>query len=462
MTSKKRIYFNAFEMNTVVHQAPGLWKFPGDQAHKYNTIEYWVELAKTLEKGLFDGLFIADVIGIYDLYKGGRETALATATQVPVNDPILLVSAMAHATKHLGFGITASTTFESPYTFARRMSTADHLSNGRVAWNVVTSYLESGTKNIEIGEKFKHDERYNIAEEYMEVVYKLWEGSWEDDAVVRDVESGVFTNPEKVHDIAHEGKYFSVPGIHLCEPSPQRTPVIYQAGSSPKGIEFAAKHAECTFIMIPTKVPAAKYVKKLRSEVEKQGRDPQSVKVLALATVITGETDAIAQAKYEEFLSYIDLDSALTLLSGWLGIDFSQFNPDEVLPKFETNAVQGVLASLTDEDNERTWTPRQLAEFVGIGGLGPVFVGVAEKVADELEEWVEATDVDGFNLAYITTPGTFEDIVKYVVPELQKRGIYKQAYEEGTLREKLELNDTASVHVQHPAYQYKKLKQPVV
>ena len=459
MTSKKRIYLNAFEMNTVVHQAPGLWKFPGDQAYQYNTIEYWVNLAKLLEKGLFDGIFIADVIGIYDVYKNGKETTLKTATQVPVNDPILLVSAMAHATENLGFGITASTTFENPYTFARRMSTADHLSKGRVAWNVVTSYLESGTKNIEIGDKFKHDERYDIAEEYMDVVYKLWEGSWEDDAVVRDTEKGVFTDPDKVHEIAHEGKYFTVPGIHLCEPSPQRTPVIYQAGSSSKGIEFAAKHAECTFIMIPTKIAAAKYVKTVRSEVEKQGRDPQSVKVLALATIITGETDEIAQAKYEQFLSYIDLEGALSLLSGWLGVDFSQFDPDEELTYFETNAVQGVLASLTDTDNEQKWTPRKLAEFVGIGGLGPIFVGAAQKVADQLEDWMAETDVDGFNLAYITTPGTFEDIVTYVVPELQKRGLFKTSYAEGTLREKLALNDSASVHVQHPAYRYKKLKQ---
>lgn len=461
MSIKKRIYLNAFDMNCVVHQSPGLWKFPGDQADKYNTVDYWVNLAKLLEKGFFDGIFIADVIGIYDVFRNGKDTALKTATQVPVNDPILLVSAMAHATKHIGFGITASTTFEHPYTFARRMSTADHLSNGRVAWNIVTSYLESGTKNIEIGDKFVHDERYNIAEEYMEVVYKLWEGSWEEGSVVKDVETGVFTIPEKIHEINHEGKYFTVPGIHLCEPSPQRTPVIYQAGSSKKGIEFAAKHAECTFISVPTKKPAAKYVKTLREEVAKQGRDPQSVKVLALATIITGETDEIAQAKYEEFKSYIDLDSAFTLLSGWLGIDFSQFDPDEELGYFETNAIQGVISALTVDDIEQKWTPRKLAEFASIGGLGPIFVGSAEKVVNQLEEWIEETDVDGFNLAYVTTPGTFEDVVEYVVPELQKRGLFKPSYSEGTLREKLELNETAYVHETHPAYQYKQITQSV-
>ena len=454
--SKKRIYLNAFDMNCVVHQSPGLWKYPGDQADQYNTIDYWVNLAKTLEKGLFDGIFIADVIGIYDVFKGGKETTLRSSTQVPVNDPILLVSAMAHATEHIGFGITASTTFEHPYTFARRMSTADHLSKGRVAWNVVTSYLESGTKNIEIGEKFHHNERYNIAEEYMEVVYKLWESSWEEDAVVKDKETGVFTNPDKVHEIGHKGKYFDVPGIHLCEPSPQRTPVIYQAGSSGRGIQFAAKHAECTFIMIPTKNSAQKYVQNLRKEIAKQGRDPQSVKVLALATIITAATDEEAQQKYEEFLSYIDLDGALSLLSGWTGIDFSKYDPDEELTYVETNAIQGVLASLTNAESEQKWTPRKLAEFIGIGGLGPIFVGSANTVSDLLEEWVEETDVDGFNIAYVTTPGTFEDIVEHVIPELQQRGRFKTAYKEGTLREKLDANVGPYVHETHPAYQFKR------
>ncbi|WP_146550118.1 LLM class flavin-dependent oxidoreductase [Rummeliibacillus suwonensis] len=459
MSNKKRIYLNAFDMNCVVHQSPGLWKYPGDQADQYNTIDYWVNLAKVLEKGFFDGIFIADVIGIYDVYKNGKETTIRSATQVPVNDPILLVSAMAHATEHIGFGITASTTFEHPYTFARRMSTADHLSKGRVAWNVVTSYLESGTKNIEIGDKFQHDERYNIAEEYMEVVYKLWEGSWEDGAVVKDKTNGVFTNPNKVHEIQHEGKYFKVPGIHLCEPSPQRTPVIYQAGSSNRGIQFAAKHAECAFISVPTKEPAIQYVKSLRKEAVKQGKNPQDIKVLALATVITGKTDEEARQKYEKLLSYIDLEGALSLLSGWTGIDFSQFDPDEEIKYVETNAIQGDLSVLTEEVSGQKWTPRKVANFVGIGGLGPVFVGSAETVADLLENWIEETDADGFNLAYATIPGTFEDIVEYLIPELQKRGRFKTSYKEGTLREKLDLNDGPYMHSTHPAYQYKKLHQ---
>lgn len=434
---KKRIYLNAFDMNCVAHQSPGLWAHPQDQSHRYKDIEYWVELAQILEKGRFDGLFIADVIGIYDVYGGDKSVTVREATQVPVNDPILLVSAMANATKHLGFGITCSTTFEHPYPFARRMSTLDHLTKGRIAWNIVTSYLESGTKNIEIGDKFQHSERYKIADEYMEVCYKLWEGSWEDDAVVRDKEKRIFTDPGKVHEINHHGTYFDVPGIHLCEPSPQRTPVLYQAGGSLAGRKFAAKHAECTFIAAPGKEAVSLYVKELREHAASQGRDPQSIKVFALLTPIVGRTEADAWTKYEELSKYISYEGALSLLSGWSGVDFSEYDPDQEIEYLETNAIKSMLESLTKSSPNKRWTVRELANFAGIGGMGPVVIGSPEQIADELEKWVDETEIDGFNLAYGITPGTFKDFADLVVPELQRRGLVKWEYEEGTFREKL-------------------------
>lgn len=435
--TKKRMYLNAFEMNCAGHQSPGLWRHPEDESHRYKEIDYWVELAKILEKGRFDGLFIADVIGIYDVYGGDKATALREATQVPVNDPMLLVSAMSHATEHLGFGVTCSTTYEHPYTFARRMSTLDHLTNGRVAWNIVTSYLESGTKNIDIGDKFQHSERYAIADEYLEVCYKLWEGSWEDDAVKRDKESGLFTDPDKVHEINHHGKYFEVPGIHLSEPSPQRTPVLYQAGGSSTGKKFAAKHAECTFISAPAKGPVASYVRDLREHLKKEGRDPESVKVFALMTPIVGRTEEEAWDKYEELSQYVSYEGTLALLSGWTGVDFSNYEPDDEIEYIETNAIKSRLKILTMSKPDKKWTLREVAEFAGIGGLGPVAVGSPEQVADILEEWMNETDIDGFNLAYALSPGTFKDFVKLVTPELQRRGRLKREYTEGTFREKL-------------------------
>jgi long-chain alkane monooxygenase len=200
-------------MNCVGHQSPGLWAHPRDRLWQYKDLEYWTELGVKLERGIFDGIFIADVIGYYDVYKGSNYHALHQAAQIPVNDPLQLVAPIAMATKHLGIGITASTSFEHPYTFARRLSTADHHTKGRVGWNIVTSYLESGAKNIGQGGLRRHDNRYEVAEEYVEVLYKLFEGSWEEGAIVRDREKRIFTNPDKVHEIGHKRKYFEVPGI---------------------------------------------------------------------------------------------------------------------------------------------------------------------------------------------------------------------------------------------------------
>ncbi|WP_229939950.1 NtaA/DmoA family FMN-dependent monooxygenase, partial [Plantibacter cousiniae (nom. nud.)] len=240
----RQIRFNAFDMNCVAHQASGMWRHPDDRSSTYKDLSYWTDLAQLLERGNFDGIFIADVLGTYDVYGDSNEAAIRNGAQVPVNDPILLVSAMAAVTKHLGFGVTAGTAYEHPYPFARRMSTLDHLTKGRVGWNVVTGYLPSAARNMGHDDQLEHDERYDVADEYLEVLYKLWEGSWEDDAVVRDRETGVFTDPTKVHEIGHFGKHYTVPGIHLSEPSTQRTPVIYQAGASPRGIQFAAGNAE--------------------------------------------------------------------------------------------------------------------------------------------------------------------------------------------------------------------------
>ncbi|MCW2688407.1 MAG: flavin-dependent oxidoreductase, partial [Mycobacterium sp.] len=231
-------------MNCVAHQSPGLWRHPADQSWRYKDLTYWTELAKLLERGRFDGLFIADVLGTYDIYGASDEAAIRQAAQIPVGDPLLLVSAMALVTENLGFGITTGTGFEHPYPFARRLSTLDHLTNGRIGWNVVTGYLPAAARNMGQTDQPAHDARYDHADEYLEVLYKLWEGSWEDDAVVRDRDRGVFTEPDKVHHIGHSGEHFSVPGVHLSEPSIQRTPVIYQAGSSPRGVRFAAENAE--------------------------------------------------------------------------------------------------------------------------------------------------------------------------------------------------------------------------
>ncbi|EXH90952.1 LLM class flavin-dependent oxidoreductase [Acinetobacter baumannii] len=433
----KRISFNAFEMNCIAHQSPGLWRHPQDRSVEYKDLEYWTDLAQILERGFFDGIFIADVLGIYDVYHQSAEHALTGAVQVPVNDPLQIVPAMAAVTKHLGFGVTTSISFEHPYPFARRISTLDHLTKGRVGWNIVTSYLESGSKNLGLKTQVNHDNRYDIADEYLEVLYKLWEGSWEEGSVLRDRENGIFADHKKVHPIQHEGKYFTVPGIHICEPSPQRTPVLYQAGASSRGQKFASQNAECVFIAAPSKIATKKVVQGIRQKLAQEGRDPYSVKIYALLSIVTDETDAKAQAKFKEYQSYGSYDGALTLLSGWSGVDFSQYQPTDKVEYIQTNAIQSLLDSYVNADPERVWTIEEIANWNSLGGNGPVLVGSAETVSDALQQWVEDTDIDGFNLAYILAHQTFADVVEFIVPELQKRGVYQTSYAQGTLREKL-------------------------
>lgn len=432
----RQISFNAFDMNVVVHQSPGLWRHPQDQAWRYKDLTYWTDLGKLLERGKFDGIFIADVLGVYDVYGGGPETALRSATQVPLNDPIQLIAPIAAATEHLGIGVTASISFEHPFPFARRLSTADHLSGGRVGWNIVTSYLDSGASNIG-AVQLRHDNRYDVADEYLEVIYKLLEGSWEDGAVLRDRDSGVFTDPSKIHPIAHEGEYFTVPGFHLSEPSPQRTPLLYQAGASDRGRRFAAENAEAIFVAASTKTILKNTVAGIREELVRAGREPYAVKIYNLHTVITDETTAKARAKHAEYERYVDPAGALSLWSGWLGFDLSDYDLDDPITKVESNAVQSIVDALAGGDPDKQFTVRDLATWGGIGGAGPITVGSPSEVADELQQWVADTDVDGFNLAYAVTPGTFEDLVEFIVPELQRRGVYQTDYRPGTLREKL-------------------------
>jgi FMN-dependent oxidoreductase (nitrilotriacetate monooxygenase family) len=433
----KQIRFNAFQMNTVGHQSPGLWTHARDTSHRYTDPAHWVELAQLLEAGCFDALFLADVLGVYDVYQGSMDAALRHGVQVPLNDPLALVPLMAHSTRHLGFGVTAALTYEHPYTFARRISTLDHLSGGRIGWNIVTGYLDSAARNLGLDQQLGHDERYDLADEYLDVVYKLWEKSWDDDAVVNDKARGVYTDPARVHPINHHGRHYKVPGIHLCEPSPQRTPLLYQAGASPRGIAFAARHAEATFVSGPSKTVVRRYVEQARAAAQAAGRSGDALLVYAQALIITGATEALARAKHEDYRSHVDIEAALALLSGWTGVDFSRLALDATIDYIDTDAGRSALASLSAADPARKWTVREAALFVGLGGRGPVIVGDPRQVADQLEAWIRETGIDGFNLAFAVAHESMRDVVELIVPELQARGAYPTSYTGGTLRHQL-------------------------
>ena len=437
--NRAHIFLSAFDMHCVVHQNPGMWRYPDDQTHNYKDIEYWVEMAKVLEQGGFDALFIADVLGFYDVYGGNRDAALRTAAQAPVGDPLMTIAAMAAVTKRLSFGATVSLTYELPYKFAKTMTTLDHLTKGRIAWNIVTSYQQSAAVNLGLDRQIEHDERYDIADEFMEVCYKLWEGSWEDGAVVRDKERGVYTDSSKVHDINHVGKYFKVPGAHLCEPSPQRTPFLFQAGASARGRNFAASHAEAVFLIGTNPKDTRTVVDQYRMLAAEQGRDPRSLKIIIMLTPIVAQTDELAQQKLATIKECAQVDAALALWGGWTGIDLAGADPDKPLDQFRGDGIRAFSDMLTRVDSELVWTPRRLAEWLCVGGMSASCVGSPQTIVDHMEEWLEVADVDGFNIARVTNFGTFEDFRDLITPELRRRGLIAEASEQPsqTLRERV-------------------------
>ena len=431
----KLLSLNAFSMNCVSHIQQGLWVRDDTRQLEYATLDPWLELAKILEAGCFDALFLADVVGLYDTYLGGAETSIREGMQVPVNDPMLLIPAMAAVTEHLGFAFTGSILQTHPFTFARQVSTLDHLTRGRIAWNIVTSYLPNAAASLGLGDLPSHDGRYDQADEYLEVAYKLWEASWDDDAVVADRERGVYADPAKVHAIDHVGPHYQVAGPHLCEPSPQRTPLLFQAGSSERGREFAARHAECVFVLT-TRSALTKgkgVVHDIRARAERNGRRPGDIRFYQGLSPVVGGTEAEAKAKAAEYLEQLSTEAALAHLSGSIGVDLGAIDPDRPLETFDSQAMQGAVRSLLESAAPGTRTFRDLARANMAGNF---LVGAAEQVADTLQNWGEA-GIDGFNLVYSVTPGTFVDFIDGVVPILQERGLVQRNYPQGTLRERL-------------------------
>ncbi|CEJ56999.1 Putative Xenobiotic compound family [Penicillium brasilianum] len=458
--TKKQFILNAFVMNTPGHLAPGLWKHPRNKTDQYKKLSFWTDLAQLLDKANFHAMFIADTLGPYDVYKGPANVvpALASGAQFPVNDPLYLVPAMAAVTKNLIFGVTASLTYEKPYALARRLSTVDHLSEGRVAWNIVTSYLDSAARNHGLKDQIPHDERYAIAHEYMEVVYKLWEGSFRDDAVLADRELGTYIASDAVLPINHKGKYFEVPGPHFCEPSPQRTPFLFQAGVSEAGNGFGGKHGEAIFIGGQTPEATRATVENIRKIAQQEGRDPNHLKVIVGINVIVAATDAEAEATREEYLQYADAEGALALFGGWTGIDLSSYSDDEDFRVVESPRVQSIVrrfsATVPGTDN-LPWTKKRIVEYISVGGLQAKVIGSPTTVADELERWVEVSGVDGFNLAHIANPGTFEDIIEFLLPELRRRGRFRSKVEhEGATARELFIG-SKRLPEDHPGSRYK-------
>jgi FMN-dependent oxidoreductase (nitrilotriacetate monooxygenase family) len=408
-----------------------MWHHPRDRSADYISLEYWMGLARLLEEGLCDGLFLADVLGIYDVHGGNGDAAIRNAVQVPLLDPMLLVPAMAAATRNLGFGVTCNLAWESPALMARRFSTLDHLTKGRIGWNIVTGYLDSAARAMGLDRQMAHDDRYDLADEYMEILYRLWEESWAADAVKRDRAAGIYADPARVKRITHQGRQYRLDAPHLVEPSPQRTPVLYQAGASDRGRGFAAQHAECVFLNGGPKPHVAKLVADLRARAA-----PRPIRVFVGATLIIGRTRAEAEAKLAEYRQHASIEGALAHASASLGIDLARFAPDEELPEAgQSQAIRSNVEALRAATPRAT--KRALIDRMVLGSRQPPIIGSLDEVAEELIAWMDQADVDGFNLSRTVTPECLEDVVRLLVPALQERGRYKRGYQPGTYREKL-------------------------
>lgn len=450
------ISFNLFEMACVGHISHGLWVHPDNTRHRFNDIDFWTSQARLLEEGLFDSVFLADVIGTYDGYRGGAETALREAVQIPNNDPLILIGAMAAVTEHLGFAATFSTTYEPPFAFARRASTLDHLTRGRFGWNIVTSYLPNAARNFGLTDQIEHDTRYAYAEEYMDVLYKLWEGSWDDDAVIQDRDGYVYTDPTKVRYIHHTGERHRVAGPHLSEPSPQRTPVLFQAGSSEAGRAFGGRHAEAIFVGGYDYTSYRDVITDVRRQAILNGRDEGDVKAYAMAVIIVGRTRIEAQRKADEYARLSRAEGYLAHAGGG-GIDLARYPKDMLM----TDVLEAELRAGRDHRGRTRFyrsagtVADALREITRFDRPPFVAIGTPTDVADKIQEWVEQTGLDGFNLRQFLTPGTAEDFIELVVPELQRRGLYRTSYEEGTLRERLFGAGRARLPESHPGARYR-------
>jgi FMN-dependent oxidoreductase (nitrilotriacetate monooxygenase family) len=448
------LHFNAFVMNTVSHIQHGQWRNPAARQHEFEDVNFWIDIVKTLERGKFDGAFFADVSGLYGPRDGDYEVYTREGLQIPSNDPSVLLSALAVNTEHLGLAFTSSILQEHPFNFARKVSTLDHISKGRIAWNIVTGMQENGARNF--GQPLvEHDARYDWADEYVDVVYKLWEGSWDDEAVVADREAGVYSDINRIHKINHVGERYQVEGPHLPSPSPQRTPVLYQAGGSARGRRFAAEHAEAVFIIAPSPEVAAEYIEETRQIAVDAGRKATDIKFFQGLSFVTGDTEEEARAAEAELDKYVSIDGYIA--HGNIGVraDGTVYPPDTKLKDIDSNGSKGIIEWFS---KSRPGEEPRLSDLAGIMSRNGRVVGTPDQIADELEKW-QAAGVDGINVVNWHLPGSYEEFVDKIIPVLQDRGLAQREYAPGTLRKKL--FGTDKLPDRHPAARYRGAFTPV-
>jgi FMN-dependent oxidoreductase (nitrilotriacetate monooxygenase family) len=428
----RQLHLGAFMRPTTIHT--GAWRYPGAFPDANFNFAHLKRFAQTLERGRFDAFFMADHLALLNM----PMEALKRSHTVTSFDPLTLLPALAAVTEHLGLIATASTTFNEPYHIARKFASLDHLSGGRAGWNIVTTSNPDAALNFGQPEQMEHGERYRRGREFFDVVTGLWD-SWADDAFVRDVESGLFFDPARLHVLDHKGEFFSVRGpLNVARPV-QGWPVIVQAGASEAGRQLAAETAEVIFAASPTLDDGQRFYRDVKGRMPALGRDPRHLKILPGCFVVVGETEEEAKAKRAKLDSLVYYESGVASLSIALGHDASGFDPDGPLPEIPpSNASKSSRERVIALAEREKLTVRQLAQRLG-GYPGLAMVGTATGIADQMQAWLEAEACDGFNVMFSHVPGGLDDFVDQVVPELQRRGIFRREYEGRTLRENLGL-----------------------
>jgi len=428
----KQLHLGAFMRPVGIHT--GWWRYPGAYPDANFNLQHLIRFIQKLEAGRFDAFFMADHLALLNM----NIAALRRSATVTSFEPLTLLSALAMVTDRIGLVATASTTFDAPYHIARRFASLDHISQGRAGWNIVTTSNPEAALNFGLDEHMDHDERYRRAREFYDVVTGLWD-SFADDAFVRDQQSGIFFDPDKLHTLNHKGPYLSVRGpLNIARPV-QGRPVIVQAGASDAGRQLAAETAEIIFAPARTIEDGRALYADIHRRMRAIGRADDTLKILPAALVVIGATQEEAERKLKLLDSLVHPDSSLPNLSMRLGVDASAFDLDGPLPNLPpSNQSQSAQEALVKVARERNMTVRQLAEFVGgYGGLK--FVGTPQRIADSMQEWLETDASDGFNVMFHTVPEGLDDVVDLLVPELTRRGVFRAAYTGTTLRDHLGL-----------------------
>lgn len=440
----RQLRFGLFENAQANDSGTATWRYPESKRHLFDTLAYWQEIARICEDAHFDFLFLADAWGWADVNGERPDICSVEGLDLPRLDPAIVAAALIPTTERLGLVITGSTLLEQPYAFARRMATLDHLSGGRIGWNVVTTgSAETAVEAFGVP-MVAHDERYAMADDFMELVYKLFEGAWEPDALERD-KLGRYADPEKVHRIEHDGPYFRSRGYGNTSYSPQGTPVLFQAGSSPAGKAFGGKHGEAIFLGGGSVEKLAEHVRSIRAEAVAAGRRADAVKLMSAFACVVAPTHEEAQAKYDAILGSQSPDVAVASYAWFTGLDLSSYAPETPMTDLSTELSQTQIARFAGQtvgDVLKDWHAH------GVGVLP--FVGSAEEVADHLCALAEGADLDGFLLTPQVQPGSTRDFVELVLPILRERGVAPTGYTATTLRERLLGQDDATLPADHP------------